>query len=464
MRTPIALVSLVLLASCRTATVPKPTKAPPDEVLQLQGATSEAAGLTTSLCDSVGPRLAGSPGDPLAVAWAVQTMTKLGLQNVHTEAVTVPTWVRGVEEAEVLSPKRQPLNIAALGGSIATPDTGVEGEVLEVNSLDALKKLGPGSAAGKILFANVVMRRAIDGAGYGEAAPVRRLAGGIAVEAGALAVVIRSVGTDSNRLAHTGAGSDARMAIGALSIPDAEELHRLVALGPVRLRVKLSPKREPAAQSANVVGEVVGREKPDEVVLLAAHLDSWDLGTGALDDGAGVGVVLDVLRSLKALPRPPRRTVRAVLYANEENGLAGARAYGEAHAAELGKHVVAMECDGGGDRALAVRVLSGPDGKTALSAWAPWFLPLEVRVEADDFAEGGADTSVLRAAGVPQLDVRQDTSRYFDFHHTANDTVDKLDAAQLTQVARTVATAAWLAAEQGVDFGRVPEDKRTRKR
>jgi Zn-dependent M28 family amino/carboxypeptidase len=254
------------------------------------------------------------------------------------------------------------------------------------------------------------------------------------------------------------------MAIGALSIPDAEELHRLVALGPVRLRVKLSPKREPAAQSANVVGEVVGREKPDEVVLLAAHLDSWDLGTGALDDGAGVGVVLDVLRSLKALPRPPRRTVRAVLYANEENGLAGARAYGEAHAAELGKHVVAMECDGGGDRALAVRVLSGPDGKTALSAWAPWFLPLEVRVEADDFAEGGADTSVLRAAGVPQLDVRQDTSRYFDFHHTANDTVDKLDAAQLTQVARTVATAAWLAAEQGVDFGRVPEDKRTRKR
>jgi hypothetical protein len=141
MRTPIALVSLVLLASCRTATVPKPTKAPPDEVLQLQGATSEAAGLTTSLCDSVGPRLAGSPGDPLAVAWAVQTMTKLGLQNVHTEPVTVPTWVRGVEEAEVLSPKRQPLNIAALGGSIATPDSGVEGEVLEVNSLDALKKL-----------------------------------------------------------------------------------------------------------------------------------------------------------------------------------------------------------------------------------------------------------------------------------------------------------------------------------
>jgi Zn-dependent M28 family amino/carboxypeptidase len=152
-----------------------------------------------------------------------------------------------------------------------------------------------------------------------------------------------------------------------------------------------------------------------------------------------------------------------VLYANEENGLAGARAYVEQHQAELEKHVVAMECDAGGDKGRAVRVLGGPAGKTALQAWAPWFMPLGVNVEADDFAEGGADTSTLRAAGVPQLDVRQDTSRYFDFHHTANDTVDKLDGAQMTQLAHAFATAAWLAAEQGVDFGRVPEEKRTRK-
>jgi Zn-dependent M28 family amino/carboxypeptidase len=191
-------------------------------------------------------------------------------------------------------------------------------------------------------------------------------------------------------------------------------------------------------------------------------LDSWDLGTGALDDGAGVGIVLNAARALKTLPRLPRRTVRVVLFANEENGLGGAKAYGQAHADELGKHVVAIEADLGGDRVRSARLLTGDGPRAVFMTWAPWLTPLGVNLEIDP-GEGGADTSILRAAGVPQLDVRQDASRYFDFHHTANDTVDKLDEPQLTQAARAFSVLAWLAAEQQVDFGRVPEGLRERK-
>ncbi len=456
--------ALFALCACVPTPLIKPTRGPPDEVSQLQGSASEATALATSLCDAAGPRLTGSPGDALAVAWAVETMTRLGFSNVHTEPVTVTRWVRGLEEAEVVSPVRQVLQLSALGNSVSTPEGGLEAEVVEVPSLDALTALPDGSLAGKLLFVNVVMRRTVDGQGYGEAAPVRRLAGVHGVRAGAVGVLIRSVGTDSNRLAHTGGqGAEAsKLPVAALSIPDAELVHRLVARGPVRLRLKLTMKLEGPVQSANVVGEVLGREKPDEVVLLGAHLDSWDQGTGALDDGAGVGLVLDVARLMKTLPHVPRRTVRVVLFANEENGLSGAKAYGAAHADELPRHVLALEADLGSDRVRTVRLLSGTRAsREALHTWGPWLRPLTVTLDDDD-AMGGADLSVLRAAGVPMLDLRQDASRYFDLHHTANDTVDKLDFEQLTQATRAFATMTWLAAEQGVDFGRVPEGKRVR--
>ncbi len=454
-----------VLTACRTLVGSAPVSAPPAELDVLQTRPSEATALATSLCDSAGPRLSGSPGDALAVAWAVQTMTRLGLSNVHTEPVTVPRWVRGVEEAAVVAPGLHPLAVTALGGSIATADGGVEAEVVEVSTLAGLKALDAGTLSGKILFANVPMRRSVDGAGYGETAGVRRLAPVQGALAGAVAVVIRSVGTDVNRLAHTGSlGAEASaVPAAALSIPDAELLHRLLTAGPVRLRLRLTPSHEAPAQSANVVGDVPGREEPGQVVLLAAHLDSWDLGTGALDDGAGVGVILDAARALTALPQRPRRTVRVVLFANEENGLAGAKAYAAAHAAELSQHVVAMEIDAGGGVARTVRMLGRPEAFPAVQTWDKALSPLAVQVEAGP-AEGGADTSVLRAAGVPQLDVRQDASQYFDMHHTANDTVDKLDPVQLTQLARTTATIAWLAAEQGIDFGRVPEAQRSRGR
>lgn len=455
----------VVLSACRPAGVrPTPGSAPPDEVSRLQGLESEALHLATSLCDTAGPRFSGSPGGALAVSWGVETMTRLGFENVHTEPVMVPHWTRLAEEARLTSPLVQPLAIVALGHSASTPEGGLEAEVFEVESLEALAALKPGSVGGKWLFVNVPMRRAVDGAGYGAAAPARRLSGAAALASGAVGAVIRSVGTDSNRLGHTGSqGADpAKIPAGALSVPDAELLHRLLAKGPVRLFVKLTSREEAPVQSANVVGDVRGREHPEEIVLLGAHLDSWDLGTGALDDGAGVGIVLNAGRALRTLPRLPRRTVRVVLFANEENGLAGAKAYGQAHADELSKHVLAMEADSGGDRARAVRLLSGDGPRAAFAAWAPWLTPLNVNLEFDQ-AEGGADMSILRAAGVPQLDVRQDASRYFDFHHTANDTLDKFDEPQLTQAARSFSVMTWLAAEELVDFGRVPEGMRERK-
>jgi carboxypeptidase Q len=455
----------VMLVACANRGAFEPSVEPemPAAIRQLQSAPSEATALATDLCDVTGARSAGSEGDARAVDWAVERMKALGLSNVHAEPVTVPHWVRGVDEAEVTSPLR-PLKVAALGASAATGPQGVEGVVQEIESLDALKALPAGAATGALLFVNVVMRRTDDGAGYGEAVAVRRLAGAAAEKTGALGVLIRSVGTDSTRFPHTGSQAvPAKVPAVALLIPDAEWLHRLVKKGPVRLRLRVGGRVEAPVQSANVVGELVGRERPDEVVLLAAHLDSWDLGVGALDDAAGVGVVLDVVRLLKALPHPLRRTVRVVLFANEEDGLSGAQAYAKAHADELDRHVLSLEADSGADSARAVRVLADGKAQARVGKWADWFAPLGVVIEAGD-AAGGADTSLLRAAGVPQMDVRQNVSRYFDIHHTANDTVDKIDPVQLAQVARTFATVTWLVAEEERPFGRVPQEKRTRKR
>lgn len=464
MRVQLFLVAMSLVA-CRTAMPPKQSAPPPAEVTQLQGTESKAASLTTSLCDTAGARLSGSPGEARGVAWAVETMKSLGFENVHTEPVMVSHWVRGAETAKVTVPFEQPLSVVGLGHTVPTPEGGVEAEVAEVESFDALTALKPGALTGKILFVNIPMRRANDGAGYSAVAKVRGLAGLHALQAGAVAVLIRSVGTDLTRVGHTGwqSTTPAKLPAAALSVPDAELLHRLVQKGgPVRLSLTLSSREDPPVESANVVGELVGREKPQEVVLLGAHLDSWDLGTGALDDGAGVGIVLDAVRLIGTLARHPKRTVRVVLFTNEENGLAGGKAYARAHEAELAQLVVAMEADSGTGPALAARVLASNEGHAKFMTWAPWLQPLRIPLQGDA-AGGGADLSPLRAAGVPLLDVRQDASTYFDFHHTANDTVDKLEPVHLAQVARAYATFAWLAAEQEVDFGRTPKDLRERK-
>ena len=403
-----------------------------------------------TLTDAAGPRLAGSPGDRLAVAWGVARMNELGFANVRAEPVTVRVWTRGVERAEVLSPVPQPLAIAALGGSVGTPEGGIEGELLRVESLEALAALDPAAAAGRIVFVDRRMARARDGHGYGDTVGVRFRAAVAAARAGASAVLIRSVGTDDTRFPHTGVmgyvDDVERIPAAAMSNADADVVGRWMAAGnPVRVRLTLGCHDDGESTSANVIGEVVGSEHPEEIVLLGAHLDSWDLGRGAVDDGAGVAIVMEAARQILGAALRPRRTVRVVLFANEENGGAGADAYASEHASELGAHVMALESDFGDGAVYALRT------PVPLSSSPPWsriarlLEPLGVTWE-DEPAHGGSDLeSMHEAGGVPLVDARQDGTRYFDLHHTANDIASQVDRASLDQAMRAVLTIAYAA-------------------
>jgi len=382
-----------------------------------------------------------------------------GFANVHTEKVMVPHWERGAESAEVTAPYPQRLAVAALGGSVGTPEGGVEAPVVGVASLAALDKLDPAKVKGKIVFVDVQMRRTRGIEGYATAVPVRGEAAAHAGRLGAAAVVIRSIGTDDNRLPHTGGmryGDGPRIPAAALSAPDADLLAaELGSAKPVTLRLKLGARQLPEAESANVIGEITGSEKPGEIVLLGCHLDSWDLGQGALDDGAGCAIVIEAARRLGELKPHPRRTVRVVLFANEEFGLSGARAYAEAHRQELDRHVVAAESDLGTGRPwrLATRI------DLASYGWvreiSRLIFPLGVAT-GDNLAEGGADLSVLAPARVPFLELDQDATVYFDYHHTANDTMDKLVPRDLDYNVADWVVLAYVAADIPGDFGRAP--------
>ena len=424
---------------------------------------SRAFAILRSLTDEVGPRMSGTPGDARAVDWALATMKSLGLANVRAERVMVGHWERGDATASLVSPAHQPLHLAALGGSIATPESGIEAEVVAVTSLQALEDLPIESVRGKIVFFDKPMTRTRDGSGYGKAVDVRGKGAVAAAKKGAVAVLLRSVGTGPARLPHTGAmryvDDVPKIPAAALAIPDAELLRRTVERGPTRVKLTLGCKQLDDAPSANVIGEVPGSEKPDEIVLIGAHLDSWDLGTGALDDGAGVAVVLEAARLLTELPRRPRRTVRVVLFANEESGLRGANEYGKVHHDELPRHVLGLELDLGAGKVYGVEYLAGPNAAAAFKAIAAPLgsMGIAAPIPSDHH---GADLWPLRTAGVPVASLAQDATRYFDFHHTADDTLDKVDAAELDQVVAATSAFTFAAADAATDFGRIPEDKR----
>ncbi len=408
-----------------------------------------------SLTDTAGPRLAGSPGDPLAVAWGLARMEALGLSSVHAEPVTVRAWVRGEERVEVVSPAPHRLAAAALGGSVGTPAGGLDAEVVRVGSLEALRALAPEQARGRIVFVDQPMERTRDGSGYGTAVVVRGTSASIASGLGAVAVLIRSIGTDATRFPHTGQlryeGDAPHIPAAALSNPDADVLGRWLESGAaVRVHLELGCRDGGEAESANVVGEVRGSDHADEIVILGAHLDSWDLGRGAVDDGAGVAIVLEAARRIAAAPVRPRRTVRVVLFANEENGLAGARAYAAAHAEEQARHVLGLEADFGDGRAWALRTPDLAARAEPGTVTAPWarigrlLAPLEVVWDAHE-PHGGADLGPLREAGMPVADVVQDGTRYFDLHHTANDVLSQVDPSSLDHAMRAVLAVAYAA-------------------
>ncbi len=416
--------------------------------------------LLRSLTIEVGHRLAGSPGDKAAVAWARRELSKLGFDDVRTEPVTVPHWVRGSATGRILEPYPQETVLLALGGSVGTPAGGITAEVIGVPDLEALAELPDQRVRGKIVFIDRPTERTRTGRGYGEAGVVRRNGPADAAAKGVAAVLIRSIATGNQRFAHTGATryreDVPRIPAAALAVPDADILAAQLASGrKVRFHLELGSQYRPDALSANVIAEVRGRELPDEIVLLGAHLDSWDVGTGAHDDGAGCAIVVSAARLIADLARPPRRTVRVVLFANEEFGLSGARAYAEAYADELPRHQLALESDLGGDRvwAFATRIHEGALPEAARIS--ELIAPLGIEAVGNE-ARGGADLIPLRPANVPLADLRQDATRYFDYHHTIDDTFDKIDPEALAQnVAAYVAVAYW-AAETPTSFAPAP--------
>ena len=395
------------------------------------------------LTDGIGPRLSGSESAEAAVQWALRSFKADGVK-AWTEPVKVPHWVRGEERGELLSSERfrgRPLQIMALGGSAATPPEGITAEVVEVSSLEELAALGD-RVKGRIVLFSHDMKVPED---YGKFAGLRGRGPAAAAKAGAVGALVRSLATASLSTPHTGATRfDEGMTpipAASVTVEDALLLHRLLAGGgPVRVRLVLGCKELPEVDSFNVVAEVKGREKPEEIVLIGAHLDSWDVGTGAHDDGAGVVMVMEAARLIARQKPAPRRTVRVVLFANEENGLRGARAYAEAHAAELPRHVAAMEMDSGGGRPLGIQLRAGEGGAALVQ---PWLSPLVALSAATILPgeAGGADLSPLVPAQVPMFGVRTDGSRYFDIHHTHADTLDKVEPEAL---AKSTAAVAWM--------------------
>jgi Iap family predicted aminopeptidase len=412
------------------------------------------------LTDATGPRMAGSPGDAAGVAWAMAKMKALGFEQVHAEKVSVMHWTRGVETGEVLSPTHHRLALTALGGSVPTPPGGVEAEVIEVTSIEDLQHRSRAQVEGKIVFFSAAIQTDKD---YGRLNPIRGNGAVESAKLGAIGMVMRSLATSKARFPHTGMmryqEGVAKIPAAALAVPDAELLQRLAANPPLRIRYILGCAELPNAESANVIGEVRGREAPTEIVLLGAHLDSWDLGTGALDDGAGVGAVIEVAR-LISLARPhPRRTIRVVLFANEEHGLEGAKAYAAEHSSELALHALGLELDSGTERVYGMTYLAGANAPSIIEEIARPLLVLGIPkpVEAQHH---GADLIPLRQAGVPMAHLQQDGTHYFDFHHTADDTFDKIQPAALAQVVAATAVVAYGAAEAGSRLEPIPESQR----
>jgi len=429
-------------------------------------ATDGAYETIRELLEAAGPRLAGSPGDALGVAWAVRALKVRGFSNVRTEPVTAPHWDRGEESGELLLPVPLRLAFCALGGSVGTGPEGLEADVVEATSLEGVDALGE-RAKGKIVLVWKVMERTGEGSGYGATVPIRGSGAARAAKVGAVAVVIRSVGTSNARFPHTGAmnapDGGPRIPAAALAIPDADLLHSYLSKGTrVRLKMKLGARRLPDVETANVIGEIPGREKPEEIVVVGGHLDSWDLGMGAVDDGAGCGISIEAARLIGKLPKRPRRTIRVVLFANEENGLAGGQAYAKAHAAELARHVAAVEADGGAGRTSGFAWTAGPSAAPLMAELGAFLAPFGWG-EAKK-GGGGADIGPLRAAGVPMFSPSQDMARYFDLHHTADDTFDKIDREELATGVATVAALLYTLAEAETPPERIPEEERERRR
>ena len=422
-----------------------------DEALASGGAWDKLR----SLCTTAPHRLSGSEGAARAVRWAKERMIADGLENVRLEPCTVPHWERGtVEELVFVEPAElagERLPILALGGSVATPPAGIEAEIVVVHGLAGLEELGRG-ARGRIVLFNRPMDDTLVNtfSAYGRAVRQRTRGAAEAARAGAVAAIVRSLTTRRDDNPHTGAmryeDGLPRVPAAAVSTNGADRLADLIASGEtVRLRLRLDCRWHEPVESYNVVGELVGSELPDEIVVVGGHLDAWDVGQGAHDDGAGCVQSIEALRLLKVLGLRPRRTLRCVLFMNEENGLGGGRAYYTDHIDEMDRHVLAIESDRGGFTPRGFTAAMSDEARAVVAAQVVLLERTGVREVVS--GGGGADISPMAASGVPLAGYLPDAQRYFDVHHSRLDTLDQVSPRELSLGAAAIAGLAWLVAD-----------------
>lgn len=458
---PLRLAALVLLLAAASAASAAPLRAQAiaesyraaaDSIIASALRDSSAWNRLAELTDRFGNRLSGSESLEHAIDWVLERMRADGLDNVRGEPVMVPHWVRGAESAELVAPRAMRLHMLGLGGSIATPPGGITAEVMVVSSFPELERRAA-EARGKIVLFDTPW------VNYGVNVQYRGRGAIAAARAGAVASLIRSAASYSLRSPHTGAmGYDStapRIPHAALSVEDAAMIHRMVDRGDrVVVRLTMAAQTLPDAPSRNVVGELTGHGRPEEVVVMGGHIDSWDVGAGAMDDGGGVVVAWEAIRLLNRLGLHPRRTIRVVGWVNEENGLRGGTGYRDAHVAELDNHVLAIESDGGVFRPLGFG-FSGSDSARAIVRQIAQLLH---PIGADSIGRGGggADIGPIMARGVPGMGLDVDGERYFWFHHSDADTVDKLDPHEMAMCVATMAVMAYVVADLPERLPRAP--------
>jgi hypothetical protein len=408
------------------------------------------------LSNNIGPRLSGSAQAAKAVEYVAEQLKAIGCE-VQLEKAMVPHWVRGEETAALVQFPGQAENttqkvvLCALGGSVATPKEGLTAEVIAVKTFDELKALPREKVAGKIVlfthsFDKQMAAEGHGGEAYGQAVVYRSDGPSAAARQGASACLIRSVGGADYRIPHTGvtryADDAPKIPAGAVTAEDAETIADLVRQGPVKMKLTLTPQTLPDTESFNVIGDIKGTEHPEEVVIVSGHLDSWDLGTGAIDDGAGVAVSMEAANLVQKLHLHAKRTIRVIAWMNEENGSAGSKAYASDHAQEMAKHFAVMETDGGAGHPLGLNVKGRPELKAMLAPVATVLQESGAGV-LTLVEHCGADIEPMEKAGVPAFSPIQDSRFYFNYHHTAADTLDKIVPRELAENAAVVAVTAY---------------------
>src|SRR5215216_4607959 len=429
------------------------------ELKQLQKAALEsdyAYRQVAHLANNIGPRLSGSAQAAKAVEYVAAELKALGCK-VQLEKVMVPHWIRGEESAALVQfpghvpNTTQKIVLCALGGSVATPKNGIEAEVVVVKNFDELKLMPREKVAGKIVLFNYPFDKQMAAEGrssqaYGEAVVYRSDGPSAAARQGAVACLIRSIGGADYRLPHTGlteyAGDAPKIPAGAVTVEDADLIANLVRQAPVKMKLVLTPQTLPDVESANVIGDIKGTEHPEQIVVVSGHLDSWDLGTGAIDDGAGIAVSMEVANLIQKLHLKPKRTIRVIAWMNEENGQAGSKQYAKDHEKEIPNHFAAMETDGGAGHPVGVNIKGKAELKKMLAPVAT--ILQESGAGVLNLVEHcGADIEPLERVGVPAFSPLQDSRLYFNYHHTAADTLDKIVPKELAEISAVVAVLAY---------------------